>query len=468
MKPEAILFVDVNDTAVPVYTYREPHFAAARRRGLLCLTAAWTGHRQRQRLEADSDDVFWLPTLSVASLDALLQQLAERYQVRAVLCHAGHASPLGQMGCLVAELCQRHGLVYSTAQAVEQCNNKFLMRQALERAGVRSVAYALCHDEAELQREAERVGYPLIAKPPYGAASAFIRKCVDWPQLQAYYHQFIEQYDRASVASFYGESCRFTDLDGYSHHYVPGRSVLLESYIDGIEGSVECVATSQVVFPVLINEKLLLTTQGTTVLENLLITPPVAFSARQQQLIQDYAVACLQALGLTYAVAHVEFRMTASGPVVIEVNPRLGGLYVNAAFQDIAGLDPYDLYLSLLLADNGVETSLQMACERVSSNAQHYAMFAIYPPTSGYFNGFHGLSWVERHPAVLAFGHYPVGHYVDADIEEHYLFKGWARVASAQDAQALYETLQHHLRPMIGPTPSDIDSGVSPATAAVR
>ncbi|MGM3189564.1 ATP-grasp domain-containing protein [Dickeya dadantii subsp. dieffenbachiae] len=468
MKPEAILFIDVNDTAVPVYTYREPHFAAARRRGLTCLTAAWSGHRQRQRLEADSDEVFWLPALSAASLDALLRQLAERYQVRAVLCHAGHASPLGQMGCLVADLCQRHGLVYSTAQAVDRCNNKFLMRQALARAGVRSVAYALCHDEAELQREAERVGYPLIAKPPYGAASAFIRKCLDWPQLQAYYRTFLEQYDRASVASFYGESHHFTDLDGHSHHYVPGRSVLLESYIDGVEGSVECVATAQAVFPVLINEKLLLTTQGTTVLENLLITPPAAFSDERQQQIREYAVACLQAVGLTYAVAHVEFRMTASGPVVIEVNPRLGGLYVNAAFQDIAGLDPYDLYLSLLLAQDGVEESLRAACERAAQNRQHYSMFAIYPPASGYFQGFHGLPWVERHPAVVAFGHYPVGHYVDADIEEHYLFKGWARVASAEDAQALYDALQHHLRPMIDPQPSVVADGTLPAPAAIR
>ncbi|WP_300630449.1 ATP-grasp domain-containing protein [Pseudomonas sp.] len=449
MKQDAILFIDVDDGTSVRYNYREPHFAAARAQGLACLTAGVTGRRHVQRLRDDSDAVFLLDSLSEQAILDLVGRLDEQYQVRGIFCQAGHPSAQGEVGCIVARASRRLGLVYSCPEAIAACNNKFLMRSVLKQHAIRSVPFAMCNNEQQLQQGAERVGYPLIAKPPFGGASAFIKKCSNWAELRSHYALFVRGHAAAAYADFYG--CAHTLLadDGQRHDYIPGRSLLLEGYIPGIEGSVECVVVGECVHPLLINEKLLLTERSGTVLENLLISPPTTFTDRQCEQIREYAVACLHAVGLTNAVVHFEFRMTEEGPVVIEINPRVGGLYVNAAFRDLAGIDPYQLYLSLLTGEQGLNAQLEVAARKVDEAGQHYAMLAIYPQHSGRFQGIEGVGFLDRNVAVIEYAQQEAGHMIDADIEEHYLLKCWARVEDAAHARALHDAVSEHLHVII-------------------
>ncbi|WP_237266703.1 ATP-grasp domain-containing protein [Pseudomonas sp. ADAK22] len=449
MKQEAVLFIDVDDSASVRYNYREPHFAVARAQGLACLTAGVAGRHHLQRLRDDSDEVFLLEALSEQSILDLVGRLDGRYQIRAIFCQAGHPSALGEVGCIVANTCKRLGLVYSCAQAIAACNNKYLMRSVLQKHGLRSVPFALCNNEQELQAGAERVGYPLIAKPPFGGASAFIKKCSNWAQLRSHYAQFVSRHGAAAYADFYGCAHRLPAVDGQAREYLPGRSILLEGYIPGIEGSVECVVVGERIHALLINEKLMLTERSGTVLENLLISPPTSFTAEQCEQIRTYATACLRAVGLTNAVVHFEFRMTDQGPVVIEINPRVGGLYVNAAFRDLAAINPYQLYMSLLLGEPGVNAQLEAGAHKVANGSQHYAMLAIYPEHSGRFKGIEGVQFLDHHAAVLEYAQLDAGHCLDADIEEHYLLKCWARVDDAADAYALHDAIRHNLHVII-------------------
>lgn len=449
MKQDAILFIDVDDSASVRYCYREPHFAAARAQGLACLTAGVAGRKHLQRLRDDSDAVFLLDALNEQSILDLVGRLDGQYQIRAIFCQAGHPSAQGEVGCIVAQASRRLGLVHSDPLAIAACNNKFLMRRALEKLGVRSVPFALCNNEQQLREGAEHVGYPLIAKPPFGGASAFIKKCSDWAQLRSHYAHFLADHASAAYADFYGCAHTLPEEGGQRREYLPGRSLLLEGFIPGIEGSVECVVVGEQVHPLLINEKLMLTERSGTVLENLLISPPTSFTDAQCEQIRQYAVECLRAVGLTNAVVHFEFRMTDAGPVVIEINPRVGGLYVNAAFRDLAGIDPYQLYLSLLLGEPGVNAQLDAGAHQVAQASQHYSMLAIYPEHSGHFKGIEGLEWLAQQPAVLEYAQQESGHSIDADIEEHYLLKCWARVDDAAHAHAVHDAIRHNLRVII-------------------
>lgn len=449
MKQDAILFIDVDDSASVRYCYREPHFAVARAQGLACLTAGVAGREHLQRLRDDSDAVFLLDALNEQSILALVGRLDGQYQIRAIFCQAGHPSAQGEVGCIVAQASRRLGLVHSDPLAIAACNNKFLMRRALKKLGVRSVPFALCNNEQQLREGAEQVGYPLIAKPPFGGASAFIKKCSDWAQLRSHYAHFLADHASAAYADFYGCAHTLPENDGQRREYLPGRSLLLEGFIPGIEGSVECVVAGEQVHALLINEKLMLTERSGTVLENLLISPPTSFTDAQCEQIRQYAVECLRAVGLTNAVVHFEFRMTDAGPVVIEINPRVGGLYVNAAFRDLAGIDPYQLYLSLLLGEPGVNAQLDAGARQVAQASQHYSMLAIYPEHSGHFKGIEGLEWLAQQPAVLEYAQQESGHSIDADIEEHYLLKCWARVDDAAHAHAVHDAIRHNLRVII-------------------
>ncbi|MGX5795356.1 ATP-grasp domain-containing protein [Pseudomonas sp. E2-15] len=449
MKQDAILFIDVDDSVSVRYSYREPHFAVARAQGLVCLTAGVAGRHHLQRLRDDSDEVFLLESLTEQSILDLVGRLDGRYQIRAIFCHAGHPSAQGEVGCIVAHTCKRLGLVYSCPEAIAACNNKYLMRRMLKKQGLRSVPFALCNNEQELQAGADRVGYPLIAKPPFGGASAFITKCSNWAQLRSHYAHFLSDHGAASYADFYGYAHSLPEADGQRREYIPGRSILLEGYIPGVEGSVECVVIGERVHALLINEKLLLTERSGTVLENLLISPPTSFTAQQCEQIREYAAACLRAVGLTNAVVHFEFRMTDAGPVVIEINPRVGGLYVNAALRDLAAINPHQLYMQLLLGEPGLNAQLEAGAHKVANGDQHYAMLAVYPERSGYLKGIEGLQFLEHHASVLEYAQQDAGHYIDADIEEHYLLKCWAKVDDAADAHALHDAIRQNLHVII-------------------
>ncbi|VVQ10086.1 D-alanine--D-alanine ligase [Pseudomonas fluorescens] len=449
MKKDAILYIDIDDNFFARYRYREPHFAAARAQGLVCLTAGVAGRKHLQRLLDDSDDVFLLDTLSELAIMNLVGQLDGQYQIRAIFCYAGHPSTQGEVGCIVAQASKRLGLVYSSPDAIAMCNNKFLMRRAMKKHDLHSVPFALCSNEQELQAGADQVGYPLIAKPAYGGASAFIKKCSNWAELSNHYAHFLKDHARSAFADFYGCVHRLPDDGGRQYDYVPGRSILLEGYIPGVEGSVECVIVGERIHPLLINEKLLLTERSGTVLENVLISPPTSFTEAQCRQIRQYAVDCLRAVGLTNAVVHLEFRMTDEGPVVIEINPRLGGLYVNAAFRDLTAINPHQLYVSLLLGEQGINARLEAGARKFADAAQRYAMLAIYPQHNGYFKGIEGLQFLDQNASVLEYAQQDPGNYIDADIEEHYLLKCWAMVDDAAHAHALHDAIRQNLRVII-------------------
>jgi biotin carboxylase len=447
IKPEAILYVDVDETADTRYHYREPHFSAARKRGLLCLTAGLVGRQHIERIQEDSDALFWVEQLDEPALLRLLNELEADYAIRAVFCHAGHAAQSGHIGQIVARVCRELGLPFALPEAIERCNNKFLMRKTLQGSGVRSVRHGLGSNEATLFQQAEYVRYPLIAKPPFGAGSAFVKTCRSWLELREHYSAFQKGYQDGVAVDFYGISHDVAYL-GQIYPYIPGQTLLLEEYIEGIEGSVECVVTDRVSYPVLINEKLILTEKNDTVLENLLITPPVSFSVADIEAIRQYAQDCIAALELTHAIVHLEFRLTSSGPVVIEVNPRLGGLYVNAAFREIAGIDPYALYLSMLLGDD-VDNEVELGCARASTRLQHYAMLALYPEKSGVLKGFEGIAELKKLPEIVDFSAYPENRRVSADSEECFIVKCWAKVSGGEDARRLYREIAESVKPVI-------------------
>ena len=443
MKPDAIIFVDVDDSEYTCYRYREPHFLAARKRGLACLTVAKKDRRHLTRLYAESDELFLVERLDEESLLNAVEKVSKEYRLAAVFSYAGQATPDGQIGVTVANVCRSLGLHHSSPEGINACNDKFVMRRRLDEHAIPSVSYVLCQNEAELIAGGLEIGYPLIAKPRFGARSAFIKKCKTEAELLEHYRVYQLGFDRSLSASSFG------GCDSGSKKNIPGTTILLEEWIEGVEGTVECVVTENAVYPLIINEKLLMTDRSHTILENLLITPPESFSSVQEKIIRDYACQCIEALGLNRAIAHVEFKMTHKGPRLIEVNPRLGGLYVDLAFTEIAGLCPWETYLDLLLNKSCLATRLRLAEKRVRNTSMRYSMMAFYPNSSGVFKAFAGLNAVESSAKILEFDHFPFGSTVCSETEEYYLLKCWTEVESSAEAKAFYQMLSRNINPII-------------------
>ena len=63
------------------------------------------------------------------------------------------------------------------------------------------------------------------------------------------------------------------------------------------------------------------------------------------------AVAALAALGLGWGAAHTELRVSPSGPVVIEVNPRLAGGMIPALIEAATGDDLVDAVIARCIGE---------------------------------------------------------------------------------------------------------------------
>lgn len=73
-------------------------------------------------------------------------------------------------------------------------------------------------------------------------------------------------------------------------------------------------------------------------------------------------------------------------------------------------------------------------------------MLAVYPEHSGHFKGIEGLHYLDNQACVLEYAQQSAGSYIDADIEEHYLLKCWAKVDDAAHAHALHDAVRQNLR----------------------
>lgn len=68
--------------------------------------------------------------------------------------------------------------------------------------------------------------------------------------------------------------------------------------------------------------------------ESFPVYPPEA------QALVSIAIEALNAIGFDFGPSHTEIVMTANGPRIIEINPRLGGGLISLLIKDALGIDP--------------------------------------------------------------------------------------------------------------------------------
>ncbi|GLS36947.1 hypothetical protein GCM10010869_25390 [Mesorhizobium tianshanense] len=80
-------------------------------------------------------------------------------------------------------------------------------------------------------------------------------------------------------------------------------------------------------------------------------TYPALLRDDEHKRIADISLSCLQALGLGWGPTNIEFRWTKRGPVVIEVNPRLGGMPDPQLVQLAYGIDLVTEHIKLVIGE---------------------------------------------------------------------------------------------------------------------
>ncbi|MCQ1854985.1 ATP-grasp domain-containing protein [Neorhizobium galegae] len=275
---------------------------AARRQGLRPILVT-SGSDRYRNLAGEAVDTVIADTADIGAM----ARVCDKFQAQAPI--AGIMSTSGAYASMAARLCHRLGLPGADFQAIENCQNKFLQRGTFKNAGLLTPAYELVHNVPSAVEAAARIGFPVIVKPVVGSGSTGVRLCLDGGDV--------------------GEQVAYllsTDGEGVA------RDVLIEEFIVGLEYSVETVG----------HAVLGITKKHLGTLPHFVEVGhdfPAALDQREQFAVTETVLSAVEALRLHWGAAHTELRLDRRGPVIIEVNPRMGGDMIPELIRLASGVD---------------------------------------------------------------------------------------------------------------------------------
>ncbi len=239
-------------------------------------------------------------------------------------------TPLDFTAAVVARVARRLEFPGTDPDAVELAQDKAACRRRLAENGIRSVGFAVVEDIAAARREAERLGYPLIAKPKRGCASidaAKIRKPEDFEPYFATLDQDLGMPSGVERVLSRGET-------------------LIEQFAEGPMFSAEIAAGGG-------EHKVMTMTWRKRCTDDPFVelgsVVPAPVSERTATELGEYALSVVRCLGLDVGIFHVEVIYGPKGPVLVEVNPRIMGGNVPIAFRLATDVDPFSLLVDIHL-----------------------------------------------------------------------------------------------------------------------
>lgn len=274
---------------------------------------------------------------------------------------SGVVSFVSEVGMMAAvAIRERYGLRGPDRELTVALTNKVRQREIWTVAGVPGPQWRVVRSVAEAQAVLESIGYPAIIKPADSAGSRGVTKLCVADQLES-------AFGKALQAS-------------------PAQTVLVESYMDGTEYTVETFGDGRTTHVLAVTEKVKVPgTGGTVAME--LSTPQ---SAQRVSVVAAAAVGALEALGYREGAGHTEVIFKDDGGLgLVEAAGRGGGFMVfDALAQRASG---YDLVTACALQAVGIiPPPVQLA-----SRAVTLRFFPSRAGTVTFLSGFEAASALE-------------------------------------------------------------------------
>lgn len=200
--------------------------------------------------------------------------------------------------------------------AIEGCRDKFRSRRVLTAAAVAQPRFHFAQDERQAVAAAERIGYPVVVKPRGMAASMGVVLASDANAVR-------NAFRAAEASSLIGAPA-----------YQGG--ALVEEYLSGPEVSVDGAVVNGVYSPLFLARK---TVGMHPYFEELgHIVDPADDLLEDPQLLATLTSAH-RAIEFRYGITHTELKLTERGPVIVEINGRLGGDLIPRLAYFATGVD---------------------------------------------------------------------------------------------------------------------------------
>ena len=215
---------------------------------------------------------------------------------------------------------------------------------------------------SELKSFADSHQFPLILKPANLVKSLLISKSMDWKELEENYERMVKEIDKTYEK--YGFSQRKPRI--IVEEFMVGTQHSVAGFVDHLG---EVFLVGEVVDLVSANNI------GINDQHLFARMIPSSLSEKIQKEILEVARKGLKALGLRKSPAHIEIMLTAEGPKIIEIAPRIGG-YRAKMYKLIGGAD---------LQKVEVDIQLKKKINLGGSANKFCCVLELFPEKSGIF-----------------------------------------------------------------------------------
>ncbi|WP_085034548.1 ATP-grasp domain-containing protein [Ensifer aridi] len=291
---------------------------AARRLGLHPITLSadpacydYLAAQRSEAIRVDTDN-----------LDSLIRECSRLHANYDIVGITGFSGLDESVYVTVGNLCRHFDLPGPNPASIERCYDKFTQRQILAQAGVPVPAYRLATNAMEVESFAGEIGLPVLLKPAEGSGSVGVRLCRTTDELAEH----------------------TTYLLSGKHIWRCSPRILVEEFAQGPYFCVDIMG----------NEIIGISAGDFGPPPHFVFrefTYPAALTEDDHNRIADISLSCLRALGLAWGPTCIEFRWTTRGPIVIEVNPRLGGAPTPQLLQLAYGVDLITEHIKLVIGE---------------------------------------------------------------------------------------------------------------------
>jgi D-alanine-D-alanine ligase len=230
---------------------------------------------------------------------------------------------------LTAKLADKFKLINTSYKVANHVRNKYAFREFCAANNLPTVKTRELRSFKDLEDIGKIFNFPLVVKPAYGAASAFVVKVNNEEELKESYN-YIKKDISPKV-----ESALNDGLEVFVEEYIDGDEVDLDILVQN--GKIKFCAISD-------NGK----TKEPFFIETTRMTPSNLPPKEQAELLV-MADETLEKLGILNGCIHFEAKSTPHGPVPLEINLRLGG---DEIYPSVKAAWHVDL----------IENSLKIAC----------------------------------------------------------------------------------------------------------
>ena len=254
---------------------------------------------QLQAMLACARELIEVPSFNPSEAERLVMAVHAKRRIDAVLCLIDIRMPEA------ARLAHRLGARHLNPVSATLLRDKFAVRRRLAGRGLEQPAFELAESNQALKLAVERLGLPVLIKPADGYGSQNIVVLSDAGDLDPLMTPLD---DMLPSHTDYGLGVRANDR------------LLVERYMTGALVGCDTLSDNGRHRLLGVHEKLMFEPPSFAMRGSCFTANCAGFEA-----IERYVFAVLDALEFDWGAAHIELMITAVGPRLIEVNPRLVG-----------------------------------------------------------------------------------------------------------------------------------------------